>query len=52
VGAIGEELPQPLGRLRDRIRPRDGADIEAEAARGLRERRLQRRRIVQKSRSA
>jgi hypothetical protein len=52
VGVLGEELPQPLGGLRDRVRPRDGAEIEAEAARRLGERRLERRRIVQKSRSA
>jgi hypothetical protein len=34
VGAFGEEMPQPLGRLRDRIRPRDADGVEAVLARG------------------
>jgi hypothetical protein len=29
VGALGQELPQPRQRLRDRVRPRDPDDIEA-----------------------
>jgi hypothetical protein len=52
VGAFGEEMPQPLGRLRNRVRPRDADGIEANLARGARERCFERRRIVQKSRSA
>jgi hypothetical protein len=57
MGALGEELPQPRRRLRDRIGPRDSDQVEAELARGVRQRRLQRprvvrRRIGQKSRSA
>jgi len=34
VGAFGEEMPQPLGRLRDRIRRRDADGVEAVLARG------------------
>jgi hypothetical protein len=52
MGAFGEELAQPLRRLRDRIRPRDADRIEALVARSLDERGLERRAIVQKSRSA
>ena len=52
VSAVGQKAPQPLGRLRNRVGPRDADDVEAVCARGLGERRLERRRIVQKSRSA
>jgi hypothetical protein len=52
MGAFGEELAQPLRRLRDRVRPRDADRIEALVARGSRERRLERYGVVQKSRSA
>jgi hypothetical protein len=51
MGAFGQELVQPLRRLRDRIRPRDADHVEAMVARGLHERRLERCAIAQKSRS-
>ena len=51
VGAGGEEVAQPLGRVRDRVRPRDTDRVEALRARGLGERRLERGR-GQKSRLA
>ena len=51
VGAGGEEVAQPLGRVRDRVRPRDTDHIEALRARGLGKRRLERGR-AQKSRLA
>jgi hypothetical protein len=46
MGAFGEEMPQPLGRLRDRVRPRDADGVEAVSARGAHERRFKRRRIA------
>jgi hypothetical protein len=52
VGALGEELFEPLRRLRDRIRARDSDHVEAVLARGLRERGAQLRVIAQKSRLA
>jgi len=52
MGAFGQEMPQPLQRLGDRVRPRDADDVEAVLVRGVDERSLERRRIAQKSRSA
>jgi hypothetical protein len=52
MGAFSEELPQPLRRLRDRVRPCDADDIEAALKSCAHERRLERRGIAQKSRSA
>jgi hypothetical protein len=52
MGAFGEELAQPLRRLRDRIRPRDADRIKTMVARGLDERGFERCGLVQKSRSA
>jgi hypothetical protein len=46
MGAFGKEMPQPLGRLWDRVRPRDADGVEAVLARGAHERRFKRRRIV------
>jgi hypothetical protein len=46
VGAFGQELPQPLQRLRNRVRPRDADDLEAVLTSGARERRFERRRIA------
>jgi hypothetical protein len=34
MGAFGQETPQPLRRLRDRVRPRDADHVEAVLARG------------------
>ena len=42
VGAGGEEVAQPLGSARDRVRPRDTDRVEALRAGGLDERRLER----------
>jgi hypothetical protein len=50
--ALGKEAAQLRERLRDRVRPRDADGVEAVCARGPRERRLERRAIAQKSRSA
>jgi hypothetical protein len=50
--AFGEEAAQLRERLWDRVRPRDADRVEAVCARGPRERRLERRAIAQKSRSA
>src|SRR5262249_61395105 len=33
MGSFGKEMPQPLGRLRDRVRPRDADDVETGLAR-------------------
>jgi hypothetical protein len=52
MGAFGKEMPQPLCRLRDRVRAGDADAVEAVLARRAYERRFKRRRIVQKSRSA
>jgi hypothetical protein len=52
MGAFGQEMPQPLQRLGNRVRPRDADDVEAVLVRGVGERSLERRRIAQKSRSA
>jgi hypothetical protein len=52
MGTFGEELLQPLHRLRDRIRPRDAERIETVLARGRRERLAELRRVAQKSRLA
>jgi hypothetical protein len=49
---FGEELRQPRRGLRRSIRPGDPREIEAALARDLRQRRLERRRVVQKSRLA
>jgi hypothetical protein len=49
---IGEELREPLFRLRNRIRPGDADSVEPMLTRGGDERRLERGRIVQKSRLA
>jgi hypothetical protein len=46
VGAFGQELPQPLQRLRDRVRPRDADGVETVLMSGARERRFERRGIV------
>ena len=51
VRAVGEEAAQPLGGLRDGVRPRDADGVEAVRARGVGERGLERGRR-QKSRSA
>jgi hypothetical protein len=50
--AVGKILGEPSRRLRRRVGPRDPDRIEAVLARGLRQRALERWRIVQKSRSA
>ena len=52
VAAFGEELAQPLERERDGIGTRHADDVEALRARRIGERGLQRRGVVQKSRSA
>jgi hypothetical protein len=52
MGAFGQELPQPLGRLRDGVGPCDADGVETEVARGFDECRPQLCRIAQKSRSA
>jgi len=52
MGAVGEELTQPLARQRDRVGPRDAEKVETVRARNVDERRLERNRIAQKSRSA
>jgi hypothetical protein len=52
VSACGQEMLQPLQRLRDRVRPRDPDRVEAVLARSFRQRRLERCRVAQKSRSA
>jgi len=52
MGAVGEEFCEPLGRLRDGIRPRDADDVEALRARFVAERLFQRACVGQKSRSA
>jgi hypothetical protein len=52
MSAVGQELPQPLERLRNRIRLRDADEIEAIVSSGTYERCLERGRIGQKSRSA
>jgi hypothetical protein len=50
--ALGEEAAQLRERLWDRVRPGDADRVEAMRARDPRERRLERRAIAQKSRSA
>ena len=50
--AVGQELPQPVERLRDGVGARHADDVETLRARRLGERGLQRGGIVQKSRSA
>jgi hypothetical protein len=52
VRALGEELLEPPGRLRDGIRPRDPDHVEAVIAGGGGECSLERGGVVQKSRSA
>jgi hypothetical protein len=52
VGAVSQELLQPLRRERNRIGPRDADGVEAMLPRGARQRRFERRWIAQKSRSA
>ena len=52
MGAVGQELPQPLERLRNRIGLRDADEIESIVVSGTYERSLERGRIGQKSRSA
>jgi hypothetical protein len=52
MGAFGQEMPQPIQRLWDRVRPRDADDVEAALACGARKRRFERGGIIQKSRSA
>jgi hypothetical protein len=51
VRAFGQEGAQPLGRLRNGIRPRDADDVEALGASARDQRRFDRLRC-QKSRSA
>jgi hypothetical protein len=52
VVALGQELAQPLGRQRDRVRARDANRVKTELARDMGERRLERGCFAQKSRSA
>jgi hypothetical protein len=52
VAAFGKELSKPRGSVRDRVGPGDARDIEAVRCRGFDQRRFDRGRIGQKSRSA
>jgi len=46
MGPFREELPQPIQRLRDRVRPCDADDVKAAPGSRARKRGLERRAIV------